>query len=97
MERVEEKLFVAIYVGEKNRWQEKSRTLVGVLVEGEKRMGLVWCTWRTFIMYRCIWSHVREKSEIGSGRGPGARRQATQKIKGQPHKVREYGYPDEQG
>jgi len=41
MERVEEKLFVAIYVGEKNRWQEKSRTLVGVLVEGEREWD--WC------------------------------------------------------
>ena len=91
MERVEEKLFVAIYVGEKNRWQEKSRTLVGVLVEGEKRMGLVWCTWRTFIMYRS-----RQVNKAGLG----ARRQAPGHTKDQgtqPHKVREYGYPDEQG
>ena len=70
MERVEEKLFVAIYVGEKNRWQEKSRTLVGVLVEGEKRMGLVWCTWRTFIM--CL---DRQGRKVLNWVG-GARRQA---------------------
>lgn len=42
MERVEEKLFVAIYVGEKNRWQEKSRTLVGVGRRGkENGIGVV--------------------------------------------------------
>ena len=57
-------MFVAIYVGEKNRWQEKSRTLVGVLVEGEKKMGLVWCTWRTFIML-CVWTVDRQGRNTG--------------------------------
>ena len=91
MERVEEKLFVAIYVGEKNRWQEKSRTLVGVGRRGKEN--------GTGVVHVAYFYNVSDRLGAEKMDWSGARRQAPghTKDQGQPHKVREYGYPDEQG